>query len=98
MLNIVPQVGRLNKGVWLDSENLSRENLPCMVSCIVKYNDSSNDIFLGSHGVMTPDIFVKTVRFGGETFTWEFPNTFDIGSNLDDYRVNLKDILVLQVR
>ena len=65
MTNIAPQTGVLNKGAWLWVEEMIecvRDIHPLKVyGGIVMGNDASNDIWLTTHGVRTPDWFWKVI-------------------------------------
>ncbi|RMZ95153.1 DNA RNA non-specific endonuclease, partial [Brachionus plicatilis] len=97
--NIAPQTGVLNKGAWLYVE----EVIECVRDIhalkvyggIVMGNDASNDIFLGSHGVPTPDWYWKIVEntVTGDVIAWLMPNNFEpYRDRVDRYLTTVKDI------
>jgi len=62
----------------------------------VVYNDPSNDYFVASHGIRTPDYFWKTVvttNAAGETqaISWYIPNQAGLG-NLDTYIRSINEL------
>ena len=62
MTNIVPQVSGFNRGIWLEAETVAecyRDLAPVQVYGGVVYSDPSNDWFLASHGIRTPEFFWK---------------------------------------
>lgn len=87
MTNIVPQTGVLNRGLWLETEYYAFNNIPCYIQGKVIYNDTTNDYFINSHGILTPDFFYKTVKCSNKTISWIFPNSFQLSENLKDYEV-----------
>ncbi len=103
MSNIVPQVSTFNQGIWLQAENIAecyRDIAPVRVVGGVVYDDESNDYFLSSHGIRTPDYFWKTILTTdpgtGETQTisWYIPNSPNLG-NLDSYIVSIEELEAL---
>ena len=63
MTNVVPQLASLNQGLWKETENITecyRDIAPIQVIGGVIYSDASNDFFLLTHGIKTPDYFWKT--------------------------------------
>lgn len=62
----------------------------------VVYSDPSNDYFVASHGIRTPDYFWKSVvtaNAAGETqaISWYIPNQADLG-NLDAYIRSINEL------
>jgi endonuclease G len=99
MTNIMPQTGTMNTGAWYQTEYITE----CYrdISDITIYggsvwgDDTSNDHFVRSHGVKTPDAFYKIIarHDTGETIAWIVPNDFQAKKNkLDDYLVSVSDI------
>ena len=86
MTNVVPQHRKLNQhGAWRKTENLIecwREEALLEVWIGVLWGDNdADDYFVKSHGVATPDEFVKLVyRSGtteqGQAIAWRLPNRF----------------------
>jgi endonuclease G len=64
MTNIVPQLASFNQGLWKETENITecyRDLAPIQVIGGVIYSDASNDFFVSSHGIKSPDYFSKTL-------------------------------------
>ena len=88
MTNVVPQQRKLNRkgGAWRKTEDLIEcwrdEGLLEIWIGIHWGNDETNDHFIHSHGIATPDAFVKLVyRPGnadheGKAIAWFLPNQF----------------------
>lgn len=80
MANIVPQASQLNRrGVWRKTEELTecyRDIGTVEVwGGVIWGDDSSNDHFIVSHGVVTPDFLWKVIKFpNGEVNAWLMPN------------------------
>ncbi|QNH12668.1 DNA/RNA non-specific endonuclease [Xanthomonas sp. SI] len=100
MSNIVPQVSGFNQGIWVQAENVAecyRDIKPVKVYGGVVFGDTSNDYFLSSHGIRTPEYFWKTIittdpSTGAEkAISWIIPNETGLGS-LDDYIVSIADL------
>ncbi|MFC0155998.1 DNA/RNA non-specific endonuclease [Xanthomonas dyei] len=99
MSNIVPQVSSFNQGIWVRAENVAecyRDIASVQVYGGVIYSDTSNDYFLSSHGIRTPDFFWKTIitaNPGGGTraISWLIPNSANLGS-LDSYIVSIDEL------
>ncbi len=95
MTNVVPQQRKLNRkgGAWRKTEDLIecwREAalLEIWIGVLWGYN-ATNDHFVQSHGIVTPDAFVKLVyRPGpqpdeGQAIAWFLPNQFIADEALD---------------
>ena len=99
MTNILPQVSTFNQGIWLLTEDITsctRILQPITVYGGVIFNDESNDYFLLSHGVATPDLWwkvlvTKDAKGNTDIISWMFPNQEDLGT-LDDYLVSVGNI------
>ncbi|MCD7096925.1 DNA/RNA non-specific endonuclease [Stenotrophomonas sp. MMGLT7] len=100
MSNIVPQVSGFNQGIWVQSENVAecyRDIRPVTVYGGVVYGDASNDYFVSSHGIKTPEYFWKTIvttdpdTGATKAISWIIPNETGLGS-LDDYLVTIADL------
>jgi len=99
MTNVVPQERKLNRkgGAWRKTEDLIecwRDEGPLEIWIGVLWgNDEANDHFVQSHGIATPDAFVKLVyRPGaaadeGKTIAWLLPNRFIPDEALMEERV-----------
>ena len=99
MTNIVPQLASFNQGLWKETENITecyRDLAPVQVIGGVIYSDSSNDFFLASHGIQSPDFFWKTLITTNsnnqiETISWLFPNQNGL-ANLNLYIVSIDEL------
>lgn len=62
----------------------------------VIYSDTTNDYFLTSHGIRTPDFFWKTIitanpSGGSRAISWLIPNSATLGS-LDSYIASIDEL------
>ena len=99
MSNVVPQHRKLNRkgGAWRETEDLIecwRDEGPLEIWIGVLWGtDQANDYFVHSHGIATPDAFVKLVyRPGpgadeGKAIAWLLPNRFIPDEALMNQRV-----------
>lgn len=99
MTNIVPQRAALNRGIWLQTEEIAecyRDLAPVQELGGVLFDDAANDLFLSSHGLRTPDWFWKVLittdaSGAAQAQAWLIPNRDDL-SGLDAYLVRLVDL------
>ncbi|MCW3194026.1 DNA/RNA non-specific endonuclease [Xanthomonas citri] len=99
MSNIVPQVASFNQGIWVRAEEVAecyRDIASVQVYGGVIYSDTTNDYFLSSHGIRTPDFFWKTIitanpSGGSRAISWLIPNSATLGS-LDSYIVSIDEL------
>ncbi|KAF0715731.1 Aste57867_3223 [Aphanomyces stellatus] len=101
MTNIAPQVSSFNQGIWENTEDLEacyRNVRPISTwGGIIYTDDTSNDYYVESHGIRTPDFWWKVVLTKDETtgadkiIAWYFPNVENLGA-LDQYLVSVNDI------
>ena len=97
MTNILPQISTLNRGIWLETEQITghfAKNNSVEVFGGVIFNDTGNDHFLESHGVKTPEYFYKIIKIGGNdsfTLSWFIPNKPNL-KDLSYYELSVKDI------
>jgi endonuclease G len=99
MTNIVPQLASFNQGLWKETENITecyRDLAPIQVIGGVIYSDTSNDFFVSSHGIKSPDFFWKTLITTDSnnqiaTISWLFPNQSAF-ANLNSYIVSIDDL------
>jgi endonuclease G len=100
MSNIVPQVSSLNQGLWEATDNVAecyRDIAPLRVYGGVVFSDSSNDYFVSSHGLPTPDYFWKAIvttdpiSGAARAIAWYFPNQASLGS-VDNYLVSIHEL------
>ena len=98
MSNVVPQVSTFNQGIWLEAENVAecyRDLAPVHVYGGVVFGDPSNDYFLASHGVPTPEKFWKVIVTTDpatgtiKVIAWIIPNQAGLG-RLDSYLVSIE--------
>lgn len=75
MTNIMPQTSVLNQQAWLAAEDIFEcyrdiINLNTIVGIIMGTN-KTNDIFVGSHGVRTPDFYWRIIeKQDGDVISW----------------------------
>ena len=99
MTNIVPQLASFNQGLWKETESITecyRDIAPIQVIGGVIYSDASNDFFVSSHGIKTPDYFWKALITTNssnqtETISWLFPNQSAL-ANLNSYIVSIDEL------
>lgn len=101
MSNILPQAANMNRGAWLLTEEIIEcyrdiEDLQ-VIGGVIWGNNTSDDYFVESHGIQTPDAFWKVIIRGmsqrQEAIAWIVPNSQAAKSNrLDDYLVSVDDI------
>lgn len=89
-VNIVPQASVFNRSGWKWTEEITEclredyEQIKVVVG--VFYDSKSNDHFLRSHNVRTPDYIWKIIETPEGSITWVFPNTNDVKeSNVNNY-------------
>ena len=99
MTNIVPQLASFNQGLWKETESITecyRDLAPIQVIGGVIYSDTSNDFFVSSHGIKSPDYFWKTLVTTNsfnqiKTISWLFPNQSAL-ANLNSYIVSIEEL------
>jgi endonuclease G len=99
MTNIVPQLASFNQGLWKESENITecyRDMAPVQVIGGLIYSDTSNDFFVSSHGIKSPDFFWKILITTDSknqiaTISWLFPNQSAL-ANLNSYIVSIEEL------
>ena len=82
MVNLMPQTSRMNRGAWKETEEvtecyreLNGEHQIVTVFGGVLWGDNrTDDYFVESHSVATPDSCWKTLIRDGESITWLVPN------------------------
>jgi endonuclease G len=101
MTNILPQAANMNRGAWLQTEKISecyRDIAELLViGGVIWGNNSTDDYFLQSHGVKTPDAFWKVIVRGTgadeRAIAWIVPNSQEAtGKRLDQYLVSVDEI------
>jgi endonuclease G len=101
MTNILPQAANMNRGAWLQTEEI----IECyrdidellVIGGVIWGNNPVDDYFVQSHGVKTPDAFWKVIVRGTgqseQAIAWIVPNSQDATrKNLDKYLVSVADI------
>lgn len=101
MTNILPQTAQMNRGAWLQTEEI----IECyrdidellVIGGVIMGNNPADDYFLQSHGVKTPDAFWKVViRGAGQServIAWVVPNSKDATrKHLDSYLVSVDEL------
>ncbi|MDP1773016.1 MAG: DNA/RNA non-specific endonuclease [Methylobacter sp.] len=101
MTNILPQAANMNRGAWLQTEEI----IECyrdisellVIGGVIWGNNPADDYFVQSHGVKTPDAFWKVVVRGTgqdeRAIAWIVPNSQEATrKHLDDYLVSVDEI------
>ncbi|TNC80283.1 MAG: DNA/RNA non-specific endonuclease [Oleiphilus sp.] len=95
--NMLPMRANLNRGAYLRTEEI----IECLrdidellvIGGTLWGNDSSDDYFLESHGVATPDAFWKVIIRDERVIAWIMPNDEAAKADqLDAYLVTVKDL------
>lgn len=103
MTNVAPQVASFNQGIWVQAENVAecyRELAPVTVYGGLAFGNVSNDYFLSSHGVPTPDYWWKVIvtsevgTGATKVIAWYIPNQATLGP-LDTYLVSVAELEAL---
>ncbi|MGZ4960880.1 MAG: DNA/RNA non-specific endonuclease [Methylomonas sp.] len=101
MTNILPQAANMNRGAWL----LTEEIIECyrdidellVIGGVIWRDDPSDDYFVQSHGVKTPEAFWKAIIRGTgqdeRAIAWVVPNSADATKKrLDEYLVAIDEL------
>ncbi|MDI1276149.1 DNA/RNA non-specific endonuclease [Methylobacter sp.] len=101
MTNILPQAANMNRGAWLQTEEI----IECyrdisellVIGGVLWGNNPADDYFIESHGVKTPDAFWKVVIRGTgqdeRAIAWIVPNSQEATrKNLDQYLISVDEI------
>ena len=99
MTNIVPQLASFNQCLWKETENITecyRDLAPIQVIGGIIFSDASNDFFIASHGIKSPDFFWKTLITTNSsnqtaTISWLFPNQNGL-ADLNSYIVSIEEL------
>ena len=99
MTNIVPQLASFNQGLWKETETITkcyRDIAPIQVIGGVIYSDATNDFFVSSHGIKSPDYFWKILIITNsinqiETISWLFPHQNGL-TNLNSFIVSIDEL------
>lgn len=101
MTNILPQTSQMNRGAWLQTEEIIecyRDIVELLViGGVIWGNNPNDDYFVQSHGVKTPDAFWKVVIRGTDqderVIAWMIPNSKDATrKHLDSYLVSVDEL------
>ena len=98
MVNIMPQTKTLNRGAWAVTEVLAEcyreQGTVWVIGGVYWGDDPSNDFFVASHGLITPDGYWKVMIRGKAVNAWFFANSPDkakVGKKtLDDHLVSVR--------
>ena len=97
MTNILPQVASMNRGAWKHTEEI----VECyrdidellIIGGAIWGDDTTNDLFVESHGIKTPDAFWKVIIRQDRAIAWIIPNSVEAKhKNLDAYLVSVAEI------
>jgi endonuclease G len=101
LTNILPQAANMNRGAWL----LTEEIVECyrdidellVIGGVIWGDNPSDDFFVKSHGVKTPDAFWKVIIRGTgqdeRAIAWIVPNSPEATKkNLDRYLVSVDEL------
>lgn len=101
MTNILPQTAHMNRGAWLQTEEI----IECyrdidellVMGGVIMGNNPADDYFVQSHGVKTPDAYWKVVIRGTgqdeRVIAWVVPNSKDATrKHLDSYLVSVNEL------
>lgn len=97
MTNILPQASNMNRGAYLRTEEI----VECyrdidellVIGGVIWGNNSSDDFFVESHGVATPDAFWKVIVRDKRVIAWIIPNDSTANAKaLDKYLVSVNEI------
>lgn len=98
MTNILPQAARMNRGAWKHTEEI----IECyrdidellVLGGVVWGSDPTNDHFIRSHGIATPEAYWKLIIRGRDrVIAWIIPNTKAATyKRLDDYLVTVEKL------
>lgn len=97
MTNVWPQAANMNRGSWLLTEEITEcyrdiDEL-LVIGGPLWLGDRSNDYFLKSHGIETPDAFWKVIIRSERVIAWIIPNTQEATrKRLDDYLVSVEKV------
>jgi endonuclease G, mitochondrial len=99
MTNITPQRANMNRGAWLQTEEITEchRDLDTLniYGGIIMGNDVTNDIFKYTHGIRTPDFNWKIIENTRtkDVIAWIIPNSDSATrSNLNQYATTILDI------
>jgi hypothetical protein len=74
MTNVLPQAANMNRGAWLQTEEIVECHRDIdellVIGGVIWGNNPADDFFLESHGVRTPDAFLKVIIREGRVIAW----------------------------
>jgi endonuclease G len=97
MTNVLPQAANMNRGAWLQTEEI----IECyrdidellVIGGVIWGNNPADDFFLKSHGVRTPDAFWKVIIREERVIAWIIPNSQQATrKRLDEYLVTVEHL------
>ena len=98
MTNILPQAANMNRGAWYRTEKI----IECyrdidellVLGEVIWGSNPTDDYFLASHGVATPDAFWKLILRGTDrVIAWIIPNSQEATqARLDPYLVSVQEL------
>jgi endonuclease G len=101
MTNILPQAANMNRGAWLQTEEIIECHRDIdellVIGGVIWGNNPADDYFINSHGVKTPDAFWKVVIRGTgqdeRAIAWIVANSQDATyDRLDHYLVTVDEL------
>lgn len=97
MTNILPQAANMNRGAWLQTEEITEcyrdiDEL-LVLGGVIWGKKTHDDYFVHTHGVATPDAFWKVIIRKDRVIAWLIPNSQEATrNNLDSYLISIKDL------
>jgi|APSaa5957512535_1039671.scaffolds.fasta_scaffold14263_6 endonuclease G, mitochondrial len=98
MVNILPQLPNMNRGAWLQTEEISEcyrdiNNVHVYGGALWE-KGKTNNYFKASHGIETPSSFWKILIFEDQIIAWIIPNSQAAKrSQLNSYLVKPQELL-----
>ena len=95
--NVLPQTLTMNRAAWKRTENITecyRDVTTLQVlGGVIWGDDVSNDHFVSTHGIATPDAYWKIIWSEDDLIAWIVPNSHDaLADQLDSYIVSVGEI------
>ncbi len=101
MTNILPQASNMNRGAWLQTEEITEcyrdiDEL-LIIGGVIWGNNPDDDYFIDTHGIRTPDAYWKVIIRGTgqdeRAIAWLIPNSQDATRrNLDRYLIQIDEL------
>ena len=99
MTNVLPQAANMNRGAWLVTEEITEcyrdFSKLTVIGGTIWGNNTSDDYFLSSHNITTPDAYWKIIinNTTKQSISWIVPNSQEATrKNIDKYLVSISDI------